>query len=206
MEEKRSIFEKFRLVERIEKEQHLENVEEKDLDIDAEKNAETKIANEENINKYSINAVNSLNKDIKKNANILLSVDEIYSKFQLENIKVNTIFLVDSYIKALPDNLPMDIKRQSVLNIIRASDMEAGKLINDGQDRLKALETFIVDVSEETKKIINGYEKQIQELMNMIEEYKKIINDRKRFQEEQNACVDYELQKVQNIVDFIKEN
>lgn len=204
MEEKRSIFEKFRLVERIEKEQYLENVEEKNSEIDAEKNAETKTANEENINKDNINAVNSLNKDTKKNVNILLSVDEIYSKFQLENKKVNTIFLVDSYIKALPENLPMDIKKQSVLNIIRASDMEAGKLINDGQDRLKALDTFMIDVSEETKIIINGYETQIQELMNTIEEYKNIINDRKRFQEEQKACVDYELQKVQNIVDFIK--
>lgn len=204
MEEKRSIFEKFRLVERIDKEQHLENIEEKDLDIDAEKNPETKIANEENINKDNISAVNSLNKGTKKNANILLSIDEIYSKFKLENKKVNTIFLVDSYIKALPENLPMDIKKQSVLNIISASDMEAGKLINDGQDRLKALDTFMIDVSEETKIIINEYEKQIQELMNMIEEYKNIINDRKRFQEEQKACVDYELQKVQNIVDFIK--
>ncbi|MEA4826808.1 MAG: hypothetical protein VB130_09265 [Clostridium sp.] len=148
--------------------------------------------------------LNSPKDSTEKEVNKLLSVDEIYNRFNIENKKINTIFLIDSYVKALPETLPTDIKKQSVLNIIKASGMNVQELIKDGQDRVKVLGSFTSDVSAKTKSIIDEYEKEIGELLKKIDEYKNIINNRKNFQEEQKACIDYEVQKINNIIGFIK--
>lgn len=207
MEEKKSIFEKFRLVDKVNKEEIVKIPEKQDIHTD--NNNELNIINE----KEEMGEVVEVKRDVELNSpkdstekevNKLLSVDEIYNRFNIENKKINTIFLIDSYVKALPETLPTDIKKQSVLNIIKASGMNVQELIKDGQDRVKVLGSFTSDVSAKTKSIIDEYEKEIGELLKKIDEYKNIINNRKNFQEEQKACIDYEVQKINNIIGFIK--
>ncbi|MGY0373569.1 hypothetical protein [Clostridium sp. JNZ J1-5] len=208
MEEKKSIFEKFRLVDKVNKEEIVKIPDEQDIHTDKNNN-ELNIINE----KEEMGEVVEVKRDIELNSpkdstekevNKLLSVDEIYNRFNIENKKINTIFLIDSYVKALPETLPTDIKKQSVLNIVKASGMNVQELIKDGQDRVKVLGSFTSDVSAKTKSIIDEYEKEIGELLKKIDEYKNIINNRKNFQEEQKACIDYEVQKINNIIGFIK--
>jgi hypothetical protein len=44
---------------------------------------------------------------------------------------------------------------------------------------------------------------EIEKLMQAINKCKKSINDRKKLQEEQSANIEYEVQKIQNIIQFI---
>ena len=50
--------------------------------------------------------------------NKLLSIDEIYRNARLTSDMKNTIFIVDVFLKTLPENLPIDVKRESVANIL----------------------------------------------------------------------------------------
>ena len=218
MEEKKSIFEKLRLVDRIEKVDKIE----KDNNNVEQNNKDTYINKEEqnNINKEKRDEGNSVKKEVEsidkeennKNSiekkaivnNKPLTVEQIYEKFKVGNTNENNVFLIDSYLKALTENLPTDVKRQSVLNIIKVSKMDIEDLIQDGKKRLDVLNSYTIEIEKETEQIIKEYENKIQELYKKIDEYKKIISERGIFQEEQKAYIDYETQKIENIIKFVK--
>ncbi|MFU0824339.1 hypothetical protein [Clostridium sp.] len=221
MEEKKSIFEKLRLVDRIEKVDKTEkdnNKQEKNnkgtyINEEEQNNKASYINKEENKEENSVekevesidreNSKSSIeNKAISKNKP--LTVEQIYERFKVGNINGNNVFLIDSYLKALPENLPTDVKRQSVLNIIKVSKMNIEDLIRDGENRLDILNSYTKEVAKETEYIIKEYEAKIQELYKKIDEYKKIISERGIFQEEQKAYIDYETQKIENIIKFVK--
>ncbi|WP_106023991.1 hypothetical protein [Clostridium thermopalmarium] len=82
--------------------------------------------------------------------------------------------------------------------------MDIEDLIQDGKKRLDVLNSYTIEIEKETEQIIKEYENKIQELYKKIDEYKKIISERGIFQEEQKAYIDYETQKIENIIKFVK--
>lgn len=202
MEEKKSIFEKLRLVDKIEKPDRRENdkpADEKEQNNDNNKNDEN---DEKDLNDDKVNDENRTSYLEIKRKDKPLKVEEIYKMYDINN--KNDVFLIDSYLKALPESLPTDIKRQCVLNIIKVSEMNIEDLLKDGENRLKVLNSYTEKTTMETEKIVKGYEAKIQELYDKINEYKNIISERNNFQEEQKAYIDYEIQKINRIIDFIK--
>lgn len=202
LEDKKSIFEKLRLVDRIEKEPIKQGQDEKNTYINLEESKNDIMEKEIKSTDKEKNLDILINQATVKDK--LLSVDDIYGKYNIESKKVNTVFLIDSYVKALPETLPTEIKKQSVLNIIKASNMDIRTLVADGENRLDVLSTYTREITKKTEEVIKEYENKIQELYNRIDEYKNIIAERKSFQEEQRACIDYEVQKIQNTINFIK--
>ncbi|MGE4284954.1 MAG: hypothetical protein AB7G87_14770 [Clostridia bacterium] len=138
------------------------------------------------------------------NLDRFFSIQEIYNKLNMPIKVTDTVFIVDSFLKALPENLPTEIKRQSVLNVISASGMQLQSLIHDGNERLKALNFFIDSFTEKTEDTIDATEKEIDKLLEQINKYKELINKRKTLQEEQKATIDYEIQKILSMVKFIE--
>lgn len=133
----------------------------------------------------------------------LLSIQGVYNKFNLVAEGTNTIFIIDNFFKALPDYLPEDVKRQSVLNIISSSGMNIEGLLKDGSERLSVLKSYGQNFSENTERVVAEYENEIRILTEKISSYKSFIADRKKLQEEQTATLEYETQKIQNIIHFI---
>lgn len=131
-------------------------------------------------------------------------ISDIYGKFGPSTDNTNTIYIIDSYLKALPDNLPSDIKLQSVLSIISASKMDIEQLLDDGSKRLEVLSQFFKNFMDTSDKIIDENEQEIQILTEKINQHKSIIDRRKRLQEEQKSIVEFEVQKIENIINFVK--
>lgn len=131
-----------------------------------------------------------------------LDINDIYLKFGPSTDSTNTIYIIDSYLKALPDNLPSDIKLQSVLSIVAASKMDIDQLLNDGSKRVEVLAQFFKNFMNYNNNIIDENEKEITILTEKINHHKKIIEGRKKLQEDQKSAVEFELQKIQNIIDF----
>lgn len=136
--------------------------------------------------------------------NRLLTIEDIYRKAALLKEKKATIFMVDIYAKALPENLPSDIKRDSVLNIMRASDLDINELLNDAYMRIDTLNRTMESVVQTTEKIKQKNRATVDDLESQIKDLKKSTLDRERFQESQNTTLEYEIQRIINIVDFIK--
>lgn len=195
MATKRNIFEKLGLVEPVEEENvdfsELDNFVPTDETSDEEEQAQ-KIEEKLDV------LIESYERDK------LMTVEDVYRKANLnKNIK-ETVFMVDVLMKALPENLPSDIKRESVANIMKASEMKIEDLLNDAYQRIDALNNVLEQTVQVTEQVNAKNEGTIRELEKRIDELRRDIQSRLKFQESQNSALEYEIQKVINIVEFIK--
>lgn len=136
--------------------------------------------------------------------NKLLTIDEIYKNYKLILEPNKTIFMGDILMKALPENLPLDIKRESVLSIMEVSNIEKEDLLNDAYKRIDALNTVLKDTIKNTEEIVAKNEASIKELERRIEDLKQATEEKLKLKEDQNTIIEYEIQKIINIVEFIK--
>jgi hypothetical protein len=86
----------------------------------------------------------------------LVPVTSVYEKNNIASEGLNTIFMAETYLKALPDYLPNELKRKTFLDIIHSSGMSTDKLLKDGEERKKALNNFLQKFSQTTEKIIKA--------------------------------------------------
>ncbi|GAU75776.1 hypothetical protein [Fusibacter sp. 3D3] len=136
--------------------------------------------------------------------NKMLTIDEIYRNSHLETDLKKSIFMADVYLKAIPENLPMDLKRETVLNIMNVSNISLDELLNDAYKRIDSLNTVLEETVSTTQEIFNRNDATIRELEKRIEDLKEINKSRKKFQEDQNTLIEYEIQKIINLVEFVK--
>jgi len=131
-----------------------------------------------------------------------LTVLEAYDKVGLSNLD-KSIFKVDDFGKHLPDNLPLETKRQSVIGILTASGLELGDLLEDAELRIQTLKGVLVATTDNTNEIITEKESEINDLLFKVDTLKQEIIDRNVAQERQDELVDEELTKINQILKFI---
>lgn len=136
--------------------------------------------------------------------NKMMSIDDIYRSSRLTAEAKRSIFIADVFLKTLPENLPVDIKRSSLLSILNVSSINIEELLTDAFQRIDALNTVLENTVNTTDEITKKNEQSIKELEDRIEELKHISEMRRKFQEDQNTLIEYEIQRIINIVDFIK--
>ncbi len=136
--------------------------------------------------------------------NKFLSIDEIYRNKNLDKDVKQSIFIAEVFMKALPENLPIDIKKKSALNILDASGLKKEELLNDAYIRIDALNTVLEETVAKTAELKSKNESSIRELEERIEMLKRNIEERHTFEEKQSSVIEYEIQRVINIVDGIK--
>ncbi len=136
--------------------------------------------------------------------NKLLTIEDIYRTNRMETDAKRTIFMADVLKNTLPDNLPIDMKRESVLNIMNVSQINMDQLLNDAYKRIDALNKVMEDTAQTTEDVVQKNEASIRELESRIRELREMVTTRQKFTEDQNSLIEYEIQRVIGIVDFIK--
>lgn len=213
---KKSILEKLKLVEKIDGENETElneeaaSIEESNQQDENEKKED----HIENSNNFNVKATNTLVNDNKKigntymdrniDINKVLSIEEIYGKFTLENDSTKTVFIIDEFFKALPGNLPREVRKQSVINIIKASGKDIDLILRDGENRVNILNNHLKEFSKKTEDSVTGYQMQIQQLMKEIEQLKNHINEREQLKLEQKSIIEFEMQRVDSIMQSVE--
>lgn len=212
---KKSIFEKFKLVEKIdeevEKEKSIKLNSESSNQVEENDVRETNELETTNLsiksNDISINSDKeeiSKNKDRSVDINQVLSIKEIYDEFTLENDNTKTVFIIDEFFNALPGNLPTEIRKQSVINIIKASGKDISLLKRDGESRLVILKDYIKEFAKKIEDSNTQDEKEIKQLMNEIENLKNRINQREQLGQEQKSIIEFEIQRLGNIIKSVE--
>lgn len=199
MENKKSLFEKLGLVEKVQTTPE----EEKDLGIpeEAQESFVKRInATVEKTNPFIVETVEKANPFKFDRHN---DISEIYNIYNLKLDGINTIFVIENFLKALPEYLPEDVKRQSLFDIIVSSGMSMETLMGDGSERLKSLNAFFDQFSTNTNKNIQEREKEIEVLVKKINQCKTEIQGLEQLRDTQKATIDYEVQKVSNILHFV---
>jgi len=129
-------------------------------------------------------------------------VNDIYSLYDLKNSNINTVFMLQNFINALPQNLPKDVVKQSVINIINASNIDLNELLSDGEQRLEVLAKVMEGYYNQTNKRVAEYKKEIDKLSNLISNCKEEIKIKENMLEEQICLIKYEAEKINSIIDF----
>jgi hypothetical protein len=206
VKEKKSILEKFGLIEKVTVASTSENdftkTEEAVVYVEPQKVFDEKVSNVEvktEVKRISVPEDLFVGMKNKK----LFRLEEIYRNYNVESQGINSLFIIESFLKALPDYLPVDVKRDSTLNIVSSSGVKIESLIKDGNGKLKCLKEFSQSFSDDASDSISKCENEIRKLNEKINNYKKIIDDMKKLEEEQNAVVKYEVQRINNILEFI---
>lgn len=200
---KKGILEKLGLVELVE-----------EPTTKAEENEEVKVLPETNVGGFSkLTEEKETSAEIEEKLDVLiesyeknkfLSIEEVYRNKNLDKDTKQTIFIAEVFMKALPENLPIDIKKKSTLNIIEASGLKKDELLNDAYIRIDALNTVLEETVAKTAELKEKNEKSIRELENRIEMLKRNVEERMEFEEKQSSVIEYEIQRIINVVDGIK--
>lgn len=186
---KKSLFEKLGLIEQVKQEK-----DEKEL------NSSSPMKDEDNLNTVESSINLEQNNKIEK-----LSIDEIYTIFSLlPRAATNTVYLVNNFLKALPSNLPLDVKRQSLDSLLAASQINMTDLLNDGKERIEIMNEYLENFTSDLEDVISEHEEQIKQLNEKIAYHKSIIEERNRTLGEQKSIVTFEVQKISSIIDFVE--
>lgn len=206
-----SILEKCNLVEKVNKEipEHTNANEENKIQVKEVVHEESNILKVETldykeelkITKPIIKAnASTMDTHIEYEKNIM--IDEIYSSYGIKNSNINTVFMLQNLINALPQNLPKDVVKQSVINIINASNIDLNELLSDGEQRLEVLVKVMNDFNNQTNKRIAEYKEEIAKLSSLINTCQDQIKNKESMLEEQICLIKYEVQKIDDIIEF----
>lgn len=206
MKDKKSIFEKIKFIEKIpDASIEQENVSAvKETDGSDQLTEEVEIATMDTTASFHTSEEN-IEKSDSYISDKVLDVDEIYKNEGIDCNHLESVYIIDSYQKALPETLPNETKRQAVLSILSASDINLDNLLTDGEKRLDILHNFSKVYTGKTEDITKQYEAEIKELTIKIEKCRKAINKRDELQKEQDLKLDCEIQRIENIIKFIKK-
>ncbi len=133
-----------------------------------------------------------------------LDISEIYALFGMDSNKTNTIFMLGQFINAIPESLPHDIRKESVMNILTAAKSNFTDFIKDGEIRLNTLNDFTEKFHHTVNSKIDEYNMEISKLKSLISDYEIKIENKKNMLSKQDSTVKYELQKINSIINFFK--
>ena len=169
--------------------------------LEMDENIPSEVTNEANsLGNISESAMNTSNETIDKN----FIVDDIYSMYSVNSSNSNTIFTLGKFIDAIPESLPSDVRKESVINIINAASSNLNDLLNDGKVRLDVLNQFAEKYQKTINTSITEYKAEIDKLKNLISSYETQIKSKETLLDEQNNIIKFETQKLTNIFNFFK--
>lgn len=132
----------------------------------------------------------------------LVTAEEVYGKFGLNDME-KSIFRVEEFRNTLPDSLPTQVQRETVLKVLATSHLEIEQLKEDAVKRLDSLGATLDAIKEESDRIVNESKEKIKNLEEEIDALKQSINDRQKLQEDQEKLTIEEIKKIEGILDFI---
>ena len=129
-------------------------------------------------------------------------VSDVYDRNNLSDVS-KSIFKVEELSSTLPEEMPNDVKRQTVLGIMTAVGLSADQVINDGMVRIQALEESKNTITDNLTAEIQKNESTIESLKIQISELQK-DNSMKRAQIiSVKDSSDKEVNRIKGLIGFL---
>ncbi len=141
--------------------------------------------------------------DLGPDADRYLDVDELYQSFRMKGNGVDTVYLIEEYMRTLPESLPAEMRRSIVLKIVSASGFDFDRLLNDGIDRVSKLNEYSSTFAAHTEEVLARLNGEIESLQAQIEAIRQTMNERKNLHKRQFLTIEGEAQRLKEILDFI---
>lgn len=131
-----------------------------------------------------------------------LTIDSVYEQSGLQDFE-QSIFKADEFGKVLPNSLATEVRRQSVIGILSASNLSVDTLVEDADKRVLSLKSVQQLTTKNTTDFIVTNEERIAELLLEVDSLKQLNNDRRASQEKQDIILNEEIVRVNEIKKFI---
>ncbi len=148
----------------------------------------------------AVEEIREISYEVKK------QVKEIYDELGMDSGDIGTIYMVENFINALPATLPQDVRRQSLKALIQASHLDMRSLLKDGDERLRALSAYKSSFEAAVAGSIAENERYIARLNEEIAKHKGIIDSKLALKEAQHFEIEFEVQRLMNIIGFVKND
>lgn len=145
----------------------------------------------------------SIVEDVNIDTDNLISINLVYENNDLNDLE-SSIFKVDQIKNVLPENLPKEAKKESVIGMMGVSKLTVDTVLLDAEKRTSILNSALSKFTDETLNIFSDTEEKIAELEDTINSLRSTLTERKKLQEDQAELIEKEIDKINSIVNFIK--
>ena len=132
-----------------------------------------------------------------------LDIEELYEVLALKLKRTDTIYLIEEYIKTLPESLPDESRREIVSKIVAASGFDFDLLIGDGVLRMKTLKEYAERFAKYTDDFVSARNAEVDELEGQILRIRRMIENRRELHKKQFFVIEAEAQRLKEILTFI---
>jgi len=132
-----------------------------------------------------------------------LDIDELYEALALRTKRTDTIYLIEEYLKTLPDSLPEESRREIVSKIVAASGFDYDLLMGDGVLRVKMLKEYAERFARHTDDYVSARQAELDELDQKILRIRRLIENRRELHKKQFFAIEAEAQRLKEILTFI---
>ena len=132
-----------------------------------------------------------------------LDIEELFEVLAVKCKKTDTIYLIEEYVKSLPESLPVDSRREIVGKIVAASGFDYDLLMGDGVLRVRTLKEYAEKFARHTDDYIISCQADIDELDQQIARLRKLIENRRDLHKKQFFAIEAEAQRLKEILTFI---
>ena len=132
-----------------------------------------------------------------------LEIDELYEALSLKSKRTETIYLVEEYLKSLPESLPDESRREIVGKIIVASGFDFDILMGDGVLRVKMLKEYAERFAQQTDDYVSARQVELDELEQQILRVRQLVDNRRELHKRQFFTIETEAQRLKDILSFI---
>jgi len=132
-----------------------------------------------------------------------LDVEQLYDALALRSKRTDTIYLVEEYLKTLPDSLPDESRREIVRRIVAASGFDFDILLGDGVLRVKMLKDYAERFARHTDDYVMARQYELDDLEQQILRIRRLIENRRELHKRQFFAIEAEAQRLKEILTFI---
>ena len=132
-----------------------------------------------------------------------LDIDELYEVLTIKSKRTDTVYLIEEYMKTLPESLPESSRRDIVSKIVAASGFDFDLLIGDGVLRVKMLKDYAEKFARNTDEYVTARNADLDELEQQIMRIRRLIENRRELHKKQFFAIEAEAQRLKEILTFI---
>jgi len=135
--------------------------------------------------------------------NRFTEIRELYALLGMQTSGPSTVYLLEEYMKTLPDSLPAESRRSIIIKLVAAAGFDFDRLLNDGVDRVARLTEHASTFAQRTDEIVARYNSEIEVLERQILSIRNVIEDRKNLHKKQFLAIETEAKRLREVLDFI---
>ena len=132
-----------------------------------------------------------------------LGIEDLYDALSLRSKKTDSIYLIEEYLKTLPEALPDSARRDIVAKLLAASGFDYDLLMGDGVLRVKMLKEYAERFAQHTDDYIASRQAELLEYEQYMARTSQLIENRKELHKRQFYTIEAEAQRLKEILTFI---